>query len=70
MLAKMHRLLAILPLLASFSPPLQRCHRRRRAITPKAATVDLATLKVPQLKALLKERGLKVSGKKQELGVL
>jgi hypothetical protein len=63
----MHRLLAILPLLTSFSPPLQRCHRARRAITPKAATEDLAALKVPQLKALLKERGLKVSGKKQEL---
>ena len=63
----MHRLLAILPLLTSFSPPLQRCHRGRRAITPKAATEDLAGLKVPQLKALLKERGLKVSGKKQDL---
>ena len=67
MLAKMHRLLAILPLLTSFSPPLQRCRRGRRAITPKAANEDLAALKVPQLKALLKERGLKLSGKKQEL---
>ncbi len=67
--AKMHRLLAILPLLTSFSPPLQRCRRARRAITPKAANgaEDLSKLKVADLKVLLKERGLKVSGKKQEL---
>ena len=65
----MHRLLAILPLLTSFSPPLQRCRRARRAITPKAANgaEDLSKLKVADLKVLLKERGLKLSGKKQDL---
>ena len=62
----MHRLITLLHILhaSSFQTPLQRC--RPRGL--KAAAEDsLATLKVPQLKALLKERGLKVSGKKQEL---
>ena len=31
------------------------------------ATTDYDTMKVPELKALLKERGLKVGGKKAEL---
>ena len=61
----MHRLIALLHILSAsaFLAPLQRCSLRGL----KAAAEDLATLKVPQLKALLKERGLKVSGKKQEL---
>jgi hypothetical protein len=61
----MHRLIALLKILyvSSFLAPLQRCSLRGL----KAANQDLASLKVPQLKALLKERGLKVSGKKQDL---
>ena len=61
----MHRLLAILPLLtSSFLAPLQRC---RRAIAPKAATEDLARLKVPQLKALLKGTRPESQRRRQEL---
>ena len=61
----MHRLIALLKILyvSSFLAPLQRCSLRGL----KAAAEDLHSLKVPQLKQLLKERGLKVSGKKQEL---
>ena len=63
----MHRLIALLHILSasSFLAPVQRCNLRRRATANGAE--DLASLKVPQLKALLKERGLKVSGKKQDL---
>ena len=61
----MHRLITLLYCLSAsaFLAPLQRCQHRRL----QAANDDLAALKVPQLKQLLKERGLKVSGKKQEL---
>ena len=52
-------------LVYSFVKPLQRCPRR--AINAATAAEDLAALKVPQLKQLLKERGLKVGGKKQDL---
>ena len=34
---------------------------------PVATTESYDTMKVPELKALLKERGLKVGGKKAEL---
>ena len=53
----MHRLIALLHILSAsaFLAPLQRCGLRGL----KAAAEDLASLKVPQLKALLKERGLK-----------
>ena len=61
----MHRLITLLHILSAsaFLAPLQRCSLRGL----KAANEDLAALKVPQLKALLKERGLKVGEKKQEL---
>ena len=63
----MQKLLIALQILLAYSfvKPLQRCPRR--AINAANAAEDLTTLKVPQLKQLLKERGLKVSGKKQDL---
>ena len=63
----MQKLLIALQILLAYSfvKPLQRCPRR--AINAANAAEDLAALKVADLKLLLKERGLKVSGKKQEL---
>ncbi len=52
-------------LVYSFVKPLQRCPRR--AIQVANAAEDLAALKIADLKVLLKERGLKLSGKKAEL---
>ena len=63
----MQKLLIALQILLAYSfvKPLQRCPRR--AINAANAAEDLAALKVADLKLLLKERGLKVSGKKAEL---
>jgi len=65
---QLHHLIALLPLLSSFTAPvLHNSHPRRRATIRQAANGDLAALKKAELVARCKALRLKVSGTKAVL---